>query len=135
MSSFFRDGTALVGRLLGGLVRGVGFVGRGRKAIADGVRQGARGAQAACLGYCGLLIMIGLVTAGFVLTPVGLMLLAHGLLRESVDKTLLGGVFLCLLGGFYVFGPLAILGLVGGPMLARLRDQAEVLAHRIEGRK
>lgn len=119
--------TALAG------LRGLGFLQQRRRGLAASVRQVPGKAHSAYLALVGLLFLVGMTSAGLVLLPVGVFLLADSLLRESVDRALLGGLVLCGTGLFYLFVPAAIVHLAGQALQRRLQRQAERLAERIAG--
>jgi hypothetical protein len=122
-----------IGQGLGTVLSGLGVVRRGRQALAGGIRGSTEHLRTAVWGYIGLLLLLGMTTAGLVLLPVGLLLLGRSLLRESADQVLVGGLFLCLVGLFYVLGPLVVVRIVAGSALDRLQRRAERLAAQVEG--
>jgi len=117
------------------LFSGLSAVQRGREAAAEGVRKAALGIRSGFVYYCGLLALLGMVTAGFVILPLGLLLVSQGLLRESVDRELAGGLILLVVGLFYLVGPLLFIYVISRHVLGRLQRQAERLADRLEGQR
>ena len=117
---------------LGALFRGMGAVQKVRKAAADNLRQIVPGMSHAFVSYCALLALLGMLTAGFVLLPVGLVLLLQGLLRDSADRNVVSGLVLGLVGLFYLVAPLLTLQVVSRLAFGRLRHHVEGLATRIE---
>jgi hypothetical protein len=74
-----------------------------------------------------------MTTAGLVLIPVAMLLLGHGLLRDPVDRCVVGGLLLGAAGLFYLVAPLVIVGVATRWALNRTRRRAERLASRIQG--
>lgn len=134
MSSSWWSRLTLVALWFGAWVQGTAAVKRGRLAVADTVRSTVPGIRHGLSFYCGLLVLLGMVTAGFVVLPMGLVLLAQGLLRDSVDHNVVGGFGLCLVGLFYLVGPVLVIKAVSHLLLARLQRRVDSLADRVEGR-
>ena len=134
MSSSWWSRLTLLALWFGALVQGTAAVKRGRLAVADTVRQTVPNLRHGFSVYCGLLVLLGMVTAGFVVLPMGLVLLAQGLLRDSVDHHLVGGLLLCLVGLLYLVGPVLVIQAVSHFLFGRLQRRVDGLADRVEGR-
>lgn len=117
------------------LINGMSAVQHGRETAAEGVRRAAVNVRSGFAYYCGLLLLIGMVGAGFVILPLGLLLVSQGLLRDSVDRELAGGLVLLVVGLFYLVGPLLFIYAMSRHVLGRVQSQAERWADRIEGRR
>jgi hypothetical protein len=135
MSSSFWGRLPALAKVVPTLVRGLGVVQRGRTAAADGIRQIVPGVRDGFAAYCGLLVLLGMITAGFVVLPLGFLLLVQGLLRNPVDRTVLGGLGLCLVGLFYLVGPMVVIQVVSRLTLRRLQRRFDHLADRVEGKR
>jgi len=107
---------------------------RGRAAAAARLRQLVPGLKVGFAGYCVLLVLLGMVTAGFVIFPLGILLLLHGLVRDSLDRSLLGGLVLSLVGLFYLVGPILVIQVVSRVVFGRLGQHTERLADRLAGK-
>jgi hypothetical protein len=121
--------------MLASLVRGLAVVQRGRTAAADNIRQIVPGIRDGFAAYCGLLVLLGMITAGFVLLPLGLLLLILGLLHDSADRNLVGGVALSLVALFYLVGPVLLIQVASRLAFGRLQRRANQLADRVEGKR
>lgn len=133
MRSSFWSRLPSLADLVGTLVRGLGVVQRGRTAAADGMRQVVPTMREAFAAYCGLLVLLGMITAGLVVLPLGLLLLVQGLFQDSVDRQVAGGVALCLVGLFYLVVPVLVIHLTSRLIFGRLQRKVERLADRVEG--
>lgn len=122
-----------LGQVVTAGLRGLGFVQQRRVALAARVRRLPEKAHATYGGLVGLLFLMGMASAGLVLLPVGLFLLAHSVLRETVDRALVGGLVLCGTGLLYLLLPAVVTHLVGQFLLRRLQRRADRLADRIQG--
>ena len=122
---------ALTSRLVGGL----STVQHGRVVAADGLRKVAGGARAGFACYWGLLTLLGMVGAGFVILPVGVLMIGQGLLQDPADRVLVGGAFLLAVGVFYVVGPMLCIYVLSRYALGRFQRQTEQFADRVEGRQ
>jgi drug/metabolite transporter (DMT)-like permease len=83
--------------------------------------------------YIRLVFLIGMTTAGLVLLPLGLLLLGHFLLRESIDRSLIGGLLLAAIGLLYLVLPLVAIRTVTQAALDGIQRQADRLAEQIQG--
>ncbi|NLF18722.1 MAG: hypothetical protein GX595_15930 [Lentisphaerae bacterium] len=122
---------SLASRLVGGL----STVQHGRVVAADGLRKVAGGARTGFACYWGLLTLLGMVGAGFVILPLGVVLIGQGLLQDPVDRALVGGAFLVAVGLSYVVGPMLCIYVLSRYALGRFQRQAEHFADRVEGRQ
>lgn len=120
--------------LVGALARGRAAVQRGRTATAARIRKIVPGIRHVFVFYCGLLVLLGMITAGLVVLPVGLVLLLQGLLRDSVDRNVVGGMLLCLVGLFYLVAPVLIIHTLTHYVSGRWQRYADSLADRLEGK-
>jgi hypothetical protein len=133
MSSSFWSRLPAWTNVVGSLVRRVGVVQRGRLAAAAGLRQIVPGVRDGFAVYCWLLVLLGMVTAGFVILPLGLLLLCQGLVQDAADRNALGGLALCLVGLFYLVVPLLVIQVAARLIMRRLQRNVERLADRVEG--
>ena len=122
---------SLASRLVGGL----STVQHGRVVAADGLRKVAGGARTGFACYWGLLTLLGMVGAGFVVLPMGVVLMGQGLLQDPVDRALVGGAFLVAVGLFYVVVPMLCIYVLSRYALGRFQRQTEHFADRVEGRQ
>jgi hypothetical protein len=135
MSSSFWSRLTGFSRVAETILSRVGVVQRTRAAAADGIRQVVPGVREGFALYFGLLVLLGMVTAGFVLLPVGLVLLLQGLLPNLSAQYVVGGVALSLVGLFYLVGPLLLIQVASRLVLTRLQRRVDLLADRVEGRR
>ena len=88
-------------------------------------RERSTSARSAAGAYLSMLVLLGMVTAGFVLLPLGLRLLGHRLVSAAADKPLVAGVVLSLVGLFYLVVPLAVLRAVSHSLCDRFQRKAD----------
>jgi|GEM_PF-2608317 len=122
-----------LGRVISAGLRRLGLIQQRRRDLAARVRRLPEKAYAAYGGLVGLLFLMGMATAGLVLLPVGVFLLADSLLKETVDRALLGGLVLCGTGFLYLLVPAVATYLAGQSLVRRLQRRADRLADRIQG--
>ena len=133
MSSLWWERLSAIGHGVNSLLRTAELVQRARRSLAGSVREVADAARSAAGAYLSMLVLLGMVTAGFVLLPLGLLLLGHRLVSEAADKPLVAGIILSLVGLFYLVAPLAVLRAVSNALCDRFQHKADRLAERIEG--
>lgn len=119
----------------GALVGWLAIVQRGRTAVADRIRQITPGVRQFFGAYCALLVLLGMITAGFVLLPVGLVLLVQGLLHDSLDRSVVAGLALGLVGLFYLVAPVLVIQVASRLTLGRLKRHVDDVASRVEGKR
>lgn len=121
------------GRFVAAALNGLGLVRRGRHAAAVSVREAAGQVGRLLWDHVLIVFLGGMAAAGWVLLPVGLVLLALSLMRETVDRGLVGGLLLCAAGLLYLVISIGAVFLLTHSAVDRMERKAERLARQVHG--
>jgi len=109
-----------------------GYFSKTRRTLADVVEAAPDNAARAIAAYAAVTVLAVIVAGGAVILPVGLIIVATALADSSVDKPLMAGILLSILGAFYLIFGVVVIKSASNMARSTLKKATRDLSRKLE---